>query len=388
MLKFVIPILKWIIAYFFSCHSKKKVDARNIMLISEKGNDARDNGFHFFKYVKATHPEIRAYYVIASDSFDRHRLDEYGDCVVDYLSYRNCKLFWQAKYLVSTHLRAGHTPMPYALSKWINRFFNIYKGKIVVNIKHGIVKSAPTGLMERMIYENTQYDFIACGAKPEWEFLISAYHYPESVAKYTGLCRFDQLCEFRTKRQILIMPTWRRYLNEHNLKDSFYVKAYVDLLCDVRLSELLEKYDVNLMFYPHHVFQSYLDLFYQGNLTQRIKVADQKCFDVQQLLKESAVMITDYSSVLFDFVYMKKPVLFYQFDREEYYKSHLAEGYFHESSFGPVCTDSNSLVNELSVCLSQGMSMDSRYETVVDRFFPIRDANNCSRVYNAIMDCV
>lgn len=48
----------------------------------------------------------------------------------------------------------------------------------------------------------------------------------------------------------------------------------------------------------------------------RIRLADWKRYDIQELLKSAAVMVTDYSSVFMDMVYMRKPVLHYQFDEE------------------------------------------------------------------------
>jgi CDP-glycerol glycerophosphotransferase (TagB/SpsB family) len=50
--------------------------------------------------------------------------------------------------------------------------------------------------------------------------------------------------------------------------------------------------------------------------------------DIQELLKKSMLMVTDYSSVFFDFVCMKKNVVFYQFDYEQYRMGQYAEGYF------------------------------------------------------------
>ena len=51
-------------------------------------------------------------------------------------------------------------------------------------------------------------------------------------------------------------------------------------------------------------------------------------YDVQKLMIECDMMITDYSSVQFDFAYMKKPILLYQFDREAYQSGHQGKGYF------------------------------------------------------------
>ena len=51
-------------------------------------------------------------------------------------------------------------------------------------------------------------------------------------------------------------------------------------------------------------------------------------YDVQTAINESACMITDYSSVLFDFAYLGKPVIFYQFDEKKFREAQYAEGYF------------------------------------------------------------
>ncbi len=383
MFKFVISIIKWCFAFIFTPHSKKRVQEGNIMLISEKGNDARDNGFHFFKYIKANHPEIKAYYIITPDSVDRHRLDEYGDSVVDYLSYRSCKLFWQAKYLVSTHLRAGHTPMPYALSSWLNRTLNIYKGKIVANIKHGITKD----YLPRMLYSKTRYNLLVCGASPEAQYFQSALGYPADVAQYTGFCRFDNLLEFQTKRQILVMPTYRKYIQESDLADSLFVKTYCSLLANSTLAEMLDKNDVNLIFYPHHKFQPFVDQF-RHQYSPRIIIADQAHYDVQQLLKESALLVTDYSSVFFDFAYMRKPMVFFHFDYDEYRKKHFQTGYFeYKDSFGPVVCEEKHLLEAVNAYVVNDFRMEKQYVDKIDYYFPMRDKHNCDRVFDALMSC-
>ena len=58
--------------------------------------------------------------------------------------------------------------------------------------------------------------------------------------------------------------------------------------------------------------QRFLDEF--TTCSERIIIADWKKYDVQGLLKESALLITDLSSVFMDFAYMRKPMIYYQFD--------------------------------------------------------------------------
>lgn len=383
MRQFILPSIYWLVAFFLTLPIRRRAKYQRMMLVSEKGNDARDNGYHFFLYVKQNHPEIDAYYIISDDSPDRARLAAYESHLVRYLSFRHCMMFWKAHYLVGTHLRAGHTPLPFALVKYLNRYLHIYRGKKVANIKHGITKN----YIGRMVYENTHYDLMVCGAAPEEAYMRDALHYPPTVARYTGFCRFDKLLDFKVKRQILVMPTWRKYLNSGNLKGSKYYRSFEELLCSKRLEEVLERYDIDLVFYPHHRLQPYVEEFKRNGMTKRIIIADLAHYDVQQLLKESALMVTDYSSVLFDFIYMRKPVVFYQFDREEYWGKHMARGYVDEDAFGPVKNDVDSLIDEMEKYLSSGMRLETQYLAEVERFFPMHDAQNCERVYEALMQC-
>ena len=384
MAKFIIPFFKWLFAFVVTRHSRKLADSEQIMLVSEKGNDARDNGYHFFRHVQRHHPEIKLYYVITPDSVDRRRFDDCPQQVIDYLSYRNCKLFWQAKYLVSTHLRAGHTPMPYALSRRLDKVFHFYRGKVVANIKHGITKD----FLPRMTYPKTRYDLLVCGALPEQRYFVSAYGYPESVAQYLGFCRFDGLVDFQAKRQILVMPTYRSYLHGIDFTSSDFFKAYSALLGSEQLKKHLEHSNIRLVFYLHHKFQPYTHLFKRFEQAPLVTVADQAHYDVQQLLKESSLLVTDYSSVFFDFAYMRKPMVFYQFDYAEYRAKHFQEGYFdYHESFGPVVENLESLLQAMEGYIKNAFAVEERYRQRVNEYFPLHDTSNCKRVYDAIMEC-
>ena len=51
---------------------------RNIWLVSERGNDARDNGYWFYHYLRTEHPEIHSFYVISPDSMDAPKIVALG----------------------------------------------------------------------------------------------------------------------------------------------------------------------------------------------------------------------------------------------------------------------------------------------------------------------
>jgi len=112
---------------------------------------------------------------------------------------------------------------------------------------------------------------------------------------------------------------------------------------------MLEQYGYTLVFYPHIEMQKHLAQFHTDSA--RVYLADSTTHDVQQLLLDCALLITDYSSVFFDVAYLEKPELYYQFDETEFRQYHYKQGYFdyRRDGFGPVCTTEEALktANEL-----------------------------------------
>ena len=98
------------------------------------------------------------------------------------------------------------------------------------------------------------------------------------------------------------------------------------------------------------------------------------------------VLITDYSSVFFDAGYMEKPVIYYQFDLDEFRKYHYQEGYFsyEKPGFGPVVMTEGALLNALYECAENGFRMQREYRDRLDAFYPVRDAQNCERTYQIL----
>lgn len=345
---------------------------KTLFMIMERGNDARDNGFCFFEYVREKHPEIEAYYAITKDSPDRGKLSKYGRNVVDFKSFRHYLTYCRATHVISTHTRG--------YNKYV-KMFRLNGNQKHIFLQHGVTMS----YIPDFQYSNTRLDLVICGAQPEYEFMKSVYGYPEGTVKYTGFCRFDKLHDFTVKRQILVMPTWRKWLSGENFINSGYLKSYNALLSDRRLADILKQYGIELIFYPHHEVQPYISLF-DSNNGDNIIIASKYEYDVQELLKESSLLVTDYSSVFFDFGYMHKPVIYYQFDREEFRRSHYQKGYFsYDDGFGPVAFDNDALIDYIGEYCRNGFQMDRKYLKKVDEYFVLCDTDNCKRVFDSVI---
>lgn len=369
---------KLLFARFLAQFTKDK----NIWLISERGKEARDNAYFFFVWLKEHHPEIKAKYIVSKESEDYHKFDRWPQDRVEYDSIKQLIYFWQAKYLISTHIVSyiGNCPFSYKLRKK-DSVYNIFRNKKTIFLQHGITKDYIKGLT----YDSIRLDLFITGSRMEYEYIKKNYGYPDGIVQYTGLCRYDNLNEFQTRKHLLIMPTWRTYIDRDRFEESVYYHTYKELLCSKEFHAVLDKYDYQAIFYPHYELQSKIQLFKELDLPECVVIADMS-YDVQELLKESEVLLTDFSSVFFDMMYMHKPILFYQFDEEEYRARHYQEGYLRYQDVGPVVQTLPDVVVQLEAILANPNSL-GKYLAYYDQTFALRDNNNCQRVYEAILKC-
>lgn len=370
----ILQMLKNLNKYFYySLYCKiKKIENPSIWLISERGDDARDNGLHFYKYLKENHPEINIKYVIASNSPDRNKI--YKKDIVDYGSKEHYILFKTAGVLLSTHVM-GYSPDKSLFCRLDERNLLKLKGKRVY-LRHGIMysKQSDDGKIK--------VDIMATVAPKEYEFVKESYEFGPDVVKCIGFTRYDALLDQSSKEheKILIMPTFRKWLNyTNNFEESDYFIKWNELLNDEKFIDFIEKNKIEAYFYPHYRIQKRLASF--NSKSKNVKICAFKDYDVQDLLMESNLLITDYSSVQFDFAYMGKPVIYYQFDEDEFYAKHYSKGYFdfRKMGFGPVCVERDEVVDSLS------LGENTIFQNRADAFFKYRDKNNSERTYFEII---
>ncbi len=370
------------IAFFY----KRK--RRGLWLLCDNGIEARDNGFWLFEYIRRVHPECDCVFAVNKDSRDRDKVRALGKAV-DYGSFRHWVLYLTARVNVSSQ-KSGK---PNFAVCYLLEVYGLLKNKRVF-LQHGVILTD----IEFLYYENTKMDMFVTSTYREWEYVSKNYGYPEGNVKLTGLPRFDKLHDFDiVENQILIMPTWRDWLgtnalakNEEKDKAHFieseYYKRWSGLITSKRFEEICRKYNCSVMFCPHRDTQRFIDLFDTEN--PFVAICDYDHFDVQQLLKDSAFMITDYSSVQIDFAYMKKPLVYYQFDYEEFSAKHYHKGYFdyEKDGFGPIADNLETLLDNIeSACIRKFENEDKYLERHKD-FFTLYDTNNCERNYNTIKE--
>ena len=97
-------------------------------------------------------------------------------------------------------------------------------------------------------------------------------------------------------------------------------------------------------------------------------------------------MITDYSSVHFDFAYMNKPVLYFQFDKAEFFTKQYQSSVFdaEKNGFGKVAYCIDELISNLEEAYQNDFIMTEKYYNRMRDFYQIYDNHNCDRVYEEI----
>ena len=157
-------------------------------------------------------------------------------------------------------------------------------------------------------------------------------------------------------------------------------------------SELLDmiKKGYKIAFKPHPELLKYIEK--DGEITEERFV---DLFDIpdeiyvaldesyQDLLNDSSVLITDYSSVFFDFAYLKKPVIYYHPENDQY---HYEKSYFDYNTmgFGDIVKTESDLIDKLDDYIKNDCEMEDEYKKRVDEFFTYTDKNNSKRVYDWI----
>lgn len=364
------------------CPLLKRMPAyQDLWIIAERGTEAKDNASHLFRYIREQHPEINICYIISKDSADREKMEKLGR-VIDYRSFCHFLVFAASQVKISTHIMGFSPDM--LLFKDLDHLMPSRGVKVF--LQHGITKDN----LPYLYGNNVKLSLFVCGAKKEWEYIRSTFGHPDGVVQYLGFCRYDSLPQaHQESRTVLLMPTWRIYINDAISSDAQfkacpYYHAYQSLLTNPRLERILEKYDYTLKFYPHYGVQPYLHCFTPAG--ERIQLVSARDMDVQPALIEADALLTDFSSVFFDFGYMGKPVLHYQFDLEDYRKNQYQEGYFdyQRDGFGEVLLEEEAFLDALDAMLAGGCRLEEPYRSRIDVFFPMRDSDNCRRNFEAI----
>lgn len=367
---------------------KHRGKGKPVVIIADRVNKAGDNGEALFKYLMSNgyDADYDIYFAVIKDSPDFERLSKTGK-VLDFGSDEYKEKFLIADKIITAgfdgwFVNAFGTDRKYMADLYhFDHYF----------LQHGVIMN---DMSEFLNYTRRGFELFCTTTEGEHSSILGEqYGYHDDEVLLTGLARYD-LLEDEAEKLIVIAPTWRKALagevDRDNgsrfysdlIKGSEYYRFYNSLINDDRLISTMKKNGYRGEFYLHPSFIRNISDF-TGNDT--VKVCSDA--DYNQIFRKASVLVTDYSSVNIDFAYLGKPVVYSQYDREEYFEgAQWRKGYFdyERDGFGPICETLESTVDELIRLIENQCVNDDKYIKRAESFFKYRDKDNCARIAKAI----
>lgn len=222
-------------------------------------------------------------------------------------------------------------------------------------------------LRSAFAYDETERQILETGY-PRNDILYNA-----DAAKVAEIKKSLKLPE--DKKIILYAPTWRddEYIDVGKI--NFELKLELGKL----MEELSDEYIVLVR--THYFIANNLDLSKYRGFAFDVSSYN----DIAELYLISDMLITDYSSVFFDFANLKRPILFYTYDLEKY--ESVLRGFYidiHTEVPGPLLKTTEEVIDNIKNIDSLSEEYAERYDEFYERFCGIEDGNASKRIADVV----
>ena len=318
-----------------------------------------------------------------------HYMTKRRDIYLKYKSFNNMPIIYDNYYIdgdflekyLDLFLKLKATICGAAIYSIDNIFYNLdYITYICIG--HGI--SYLKDYLYKGYYGKKKYNKILL---PPSDKIISnamKFGWTENNIIKIGLPRWDSLVNYKNKNQlknnqsIFIMFTWRKFKKKKKVSQ-IYFKNINKLLNNKELNELIIKNNITIYFSIHHEMIKYKKYFF---LNKFVKYINQE--SINECLKKSSLLITDFSSIIFDFMVCNKPFIIYIPDsddiniKERYSKNYyniinnLKKGkiYFENKFF-----NIQKVINKIMYYINNNFKLDIKLKKFYNKF-KLKGGNN------------
>lgn len=370
-----------------------KLPIRKDLVVYESflGKNYSDSPKAIFEYLKSSD----------SDKFKHVWILNNKDILEDYpiLNDENVKIIdrfsWEYFYYVTV---AKYFILNMRQPKWLVK----KKDQTILSTWHGTplkrlvfdmdnVTSASKSYKQDFYQQSRNWDYLIAANKYSEQIFERAFKYPTSNILTYGYPRNDILSNYNQeyknkvkqklniptdKKVVLYAPTWRD--DEYHGVGQYKFSLNLDL--EQMRQELGEEYIVLLRM--HYFISDRLDISeYEG-----FAFDFSKYNDVNDLYIVSDILITDYSSVFFDYANLKRPILFYTYDLDKY-KDELRGFYIdmEKDLPGPLLFDSLEVINNIKNIEVVNNNYKERYEAFYNKFCLLDDGKATKRVVEKVI---
>ncbi|GEK88388.1 CDP-glycerol glycerophosphotransferase, TagB/SpsB family [Alkalibacterium putridalgicola] len=387
-----ICFIKYSIQYFlnlylallvFNIVYKGKTLKGSISMGSSSGKFCDENILELLKYLQNNNEYVN--YIIDKDSPDYYKINKVTPPLKRFSFNANLKIFRSEIIIYDT----SYIDLIRCNSKYIKHIkkINIFHGI------HGLKKVSVQNANKRV--KNDNYII----ASSDYEAKIKeSWGFSKDKIFVTGLPRFDNLERAKknnkTENIIFFMPTWRPWFKRgflnpsdkelNEFKNSNYYKNILKVASSKAINEYLKEHNFILEIYVHKLMNKYLNNVSGLNNMSNIHFLDDGT-NIQNCIINSKILITDYSSIFFDFLYLEKPIILFQFDKNKYYRS-IPGSYISDEEVSELTVfNADELFTKIKMHIkTQYDPFNIQSNRLSSRYIKFKDGNNCYRVYDMI----
>ena len=369
---------------------------KNIYIYSDMPHVKKDNAYYLFKNDFRKKDGIQRYYItgLPQSEYNEYFTEEEKKYVVEFYSYGHKHLYLAAKKIFTSFI-GDKTHCPFEQSE-ISDYSDMFDFEIIY-LGHGVLH----GLGMWQYHAEWGFtDKFVISSDMERKNLIENYNWQSNQIVSTGVPRYNHIDKkIKPAKKILFAPSWRSVFAGQDLKSNNWVlnierfqnhiwhKSVYKFLTSPKLSALLNQYGYTLDFKPHPIIagDSALSEIYSKALGKNSPV---KIITGDIPIEEYAVFITDYSSFVFDFVYLNRAIMYFFPDYDEW-KSGIYT--FKEivvpfdKAFGPFSTDTEISIENLREILKNNAKPEKIYAKRMNNFFLPMSENICDDIYFEIL---
>lgn len=371
--------LKVVFAFGLSKFIRKKSNRKIVLVGGNLGEKYEDNASVFHRYlVENYQKELDIHWMYDSSTTYVRKLNIPN--AVKLGTLKNYLLFFRADHTIH-----GHS-LSFDIAPSIDKYIFFNRKTIMTHISHGIEGFKKILIQEEDIPLLSRCNYFNCVSEYEKGIKLKEWGIPEEKLLVTGMARFDNY-EYNSPasrvENVLIMFTWREWLfdlSEEDFLSSDYFKKTVEVLSDNHLLALFENRQVKVKVVLHPFMKKFEQYFTKMQTTAtNIKFYSFDEISIGNEMKEADMLLTDYSSIAWDFLYMNKPIIFFTFDQKEYLNMRGSYINLDKDLFGYKADTTEEVKKYMDLILIDGHSTNPYFKEGT-RFLDYFDQRSCERL--------
>ncbi|MAD90191.1 MAG: hypothetical protein CMK64_10830 [Pseudoalteromonas sp.] len=381
MQKLLLILKRCLFSFLFFFKKKKE----NLMIVSSYNNESYNFISRiFFEFIVIYKKEVDVYFIIDDDAKRAMLINKFGPYFLSYRKASDLKIIYSAKFwLFST--------------KSFCMFPTSLKGRKFINLWHGVplksigIEDKFQSALKRLIYKyyySIFNQYLAVQAPCLSDVYSKSFNVSRKNHLITGVlvsemfgCSLDEATNLfvnekvNGKFNILYAPTYR---------DGGSTKyfPFSDFKLD-KLVSLLKNNDAKLFIRPHHLDKGFKDYIDGENI---VLLSANEVEEISFYLNRFELLITDYSSIMFDYAITGGTVITFPYDKESYTTSRGLNYNYDEVSVGKEVLAFEEFIDALNSLFSGNLSNNKIKESFLGKdLLDVSHRKSCSELYNQII---